>query len=1000
MLNNILFTLLRSIFMKKFFFIALFLVTTIGYAAVTTTGSGDWNTSIWTGLTPGKTVPDSTDDVVIASGHTITIPASYTALCKNLSFGNNAANIKFAASSMLKVYGNSSMGSGNFYNGGSSSAWDYSAKIVFSGSAKQTFTIAQYVQISQPLILVNIEVNKNADTVTIKSTNGGQINLYKSLTVTKGTLLITNNCHIQGLDLQFNVPTNPTINVASGATLSIIGNNSIYGTSTNIKKSIGNVTISGTVTIDSDTNSTGQNFDTLTINNGGTLNIIGNWGNTGKFIFNDITVNSGGTYNLAATTIASSSHGTTPTFANGSRVIYPSGSSTNLPFSATNYGTLRLGISKSLAGCVINDTLSIIDNPTISAAPTYNNIVLEYLGTVQRTTGGELIGNKISKLRINNLGGIILNSDIISTTKPSIDIMTGSALSLNGNRSISGVIGNVNIFGALNLDGITNIQQYDTVRVFGGANLNITGSWNTGKYTFNKIINFGTYNMAATSIAASSTHGANPIFANGSKVIYGLASSSDFPFFVGNYGSLTLGVDKPLTGCTINDTLSIIDNTTITTRPTYGVGAIIQYEGTIQKIPSFELPSSFSKLRISNSGGVRLTTPITLTSLIFNSAINNNHLYLGQNNLFVNTISGANSSHHIVTDSAGYISKWLRGGSLFIFPVSSSSSSYNNLSIFSNDADTDSTMYNIRVSQNIMPKLIDPNDTSSVIDTSFVIKQTWFINNTTPGSNADITFRWSVSDEGTKFIRTKAAVWQNNAATNIWEQKDTIFTLGNGPYNATLANVSIFSPTTNTGGFIIGSRDTLAKTPPLVLPVELTSLKAITGSKQGVQLLWESKVEVNNLGFEIQRSEFGKSEWKKVGYVVSNSTYAYSYTDNVRPGKYQYRLKQVDMNGGFTYSDVVEVTVAMTENDYKLSAYPVPANPKAIIAFAVKTNEMATIKVYDILGKEIATLFNEVAKANTPYYVEFDGNKFSTGTYFYTLQTPTRKEFKKLLLVK
>ncbi|MEW5798835.1 MAG: T9SS type A sorting domain-containing protein [Bacteroidota bacterium] len=192
------------------------------------------------------------------------------------------------------------------------------------------------------------------------------------------------------------------------------------------------------------------------------------------------------------------------------------------------------------------------------------------------------------------------------------------------------------------------------------------------------------------------------------------------------------------------------------------------------------------------------------------------------------------------------------------------------------------------------------------------------------------------------------------------------------------------------------------------LPVELTSFTAIAKGR-GVELAWKTATEVNNHGFEIQRSEVrGQTSavsWAKVGFVEgagnSNAAKEYSFTDKVPvSGKYLYRLKQVDNDGKFEYSSSVEVNASTLVSGYELAQnHPNPFNPTTNIAFALAKDEFVSLKVYDMLGKEIATLVNNKQSAGA-YTVPFNASAYPSGIYFYTLRAGNSAETKKMLLVK
>jgi hypothetical protein len=186
------------------------------------------------------------------------------------------------------------------------------------------------------------------------------------------------------------------------------------------------------------------------------------------------------------------------------------------------------------------------------------------------------------------------------------------------------------------------------------------------------------------------------------------------------------------------------------------------------------------------------------------------------------------------------------------------------------------------------------------------------------------------------------------------------------------------------------------------LPVELTSFTAYV-QKNSVTLNWSTASELNNNGFEVQRSLLN-SEFVTVGFVKGAGTSSlqkeYSFTDqNLSNDKYSYRLKQIDFDGTFEYSDEVEVIVVSLDNYSLVNNYPNPFNPSTKIGYYLKDRTDVKVSIMNSLGEEIAILTNEIQEQGF-HELEFNAADLSSGIYFYSLQTRNYTETKKMILMK
>jgi len=201
------------------------------------------------------------------------------------------------------------------------------------------------------------------------------------------------------------------------------------------------------------------------------------------------------------------------------------------------------------------------------------------------------------------------------------------------------------------------------------------------------------------------------------------------------------------------------------------------------------------------------------------------------------------------------------------------------------------------------------------------------------------------------------------------------------------------------------------------VPVELVSFIGTVLNNE-IQLNWITATETNNMGFEIQRSQMSnvksQNDWEVIAFVngfgTSSEVHNYHFADkNPVTGKSYYCLKQIDFDGTFEYSNVIEIEFGMI-TDYTLEQnYPNPFNPSTKIRFSIPSADSpllegargghVTLKVYDVLGNEVVTLVNE-AKSAGFYEVEFDANGLSSGMYFYKLEAGKFSSIKKMILLR
>ena len=205
------------------------------------------------------------------------------------------------------------------------------------------------------------------------------------------------------------------------------------------------------------------------------------------------------------------------------------------------------------------------------------------------------------------------------------------------------------------------------------------------------------------------------------------------------------------------------------------------------------------------------------------------------------------------------------------------------------------------------------------------------------------------------------------------------------------SNICLFSPhifrTTQTNGDLPIGVWLCDENP---LPVELTQF-TVQNVNNVVTLNWTTATELNNQGFDIERN-YDNGYWYKVGFVPgSGNSYIpihYSFIDNpTLSGTYQYRLKQIDLNGTVEYSEIVETNIVLDK--YSLGQnYPNPFNPSTTIRYEMKDAGNVQLRVYDTLGNEVSVLVNSYQDVGI-HYVTLDASNLASGLYIAQLIAST-----------
>lgn len=203
------------------------------------------------------------------------------------------------------------------------------------------------------------------------------------------------------------------------------------------------------------------------------------------------------------------------------------------------------------------------------------------------------------------------------------------------------------------------------------------------------------------------------------------------------------------------------------------------------------------------------------------------------------------------------------------------------------------------------------------------------------------------------------------------------------------------------------------------IPVELVSFTAIAQNNK-VILNWKTATETNNAGFAVEKrnpplNPLPRGEnselWEEIGFIAgagnSITEQTYSFTDeNPVEGNNNYRLKQINTDGTFEYSEIVEISfVSHLPEKFELyQNYPNPFNPSTTIEFSLPIKTFVNLTVYNISGENVVELINQEMSAGL-HMIEFNtnlsNNNLASGIYFYVLCTDiTTVNSKKMIILK
>jgi hypothetical protein len=253
----------------------------------------------------------------------------------------------------------------------------------------------------------------------------------------------------------------------------------------------------------------------------------------------------------------------------------------------------------------------------------------------------------------------------------------------------------------------------------------------------------------------------------------------------------------------------------------------------------------------------------------------------------------------------------------------------------------------------------------------------------------------------------------STVATTYTDVATVRFTTTNGAGNSDLqwnTGASVIFKDDEATTVPVGTMNNLNSSP---LPIQLASFNASALSPTQTKVSWSTVSETQNYGFEVQRSANKSTGFASLAgsFVAGHGTtvdqHNYSFIDATSgSGSFYYRLKQIDMDATVHYTEPIQPTGTTDVKDRApvvfalMQNYPNPFNPSTEIKFSVEATGRATVRLYNILGAEVATLFDGLAEAGQYYRVRLDGSRLASGVYFYRLESQGKSDLKKMVLLK
>ena len=942
---------------------------TVGTGAMSIAAGGTYKSSGYTGnallLFTGVTFASG------ASGGTLYLSGTGSPRLPASNPGNviwNAGSNTFLNATTTSIGGNLTVMSGTINNG--------------SGGAARTLNL------SGNLIIQGGEYDLTGGSAT--ASTGQVTNVTGDVTVSGGVLAVVNNANSGTNTGTLSITGNVTISggslytvgsasgAASTATLNITGNlvhtAGNFGNASSTPTTPGNITFNGT---------SAQSISTIGLTNTGKNNVIIS-NASGVTLNTDLTIN--GSLTLTSGTLGIGAHslylGGAVTRTSGSidatsGTVEFNGTTAQSPVAGTLSGTniLNLSINNS-AGVTLSanrtvtgtlylkagaltmsaTTLTISNGAsinrtagTLAAAPAWGGTAdVTYSNSTNVTIGNEMPILPGSASVLNNLstigvGNVTMNRDVTVNGALSLGggvfgvgsntlTLKGSVSATSGSLtcSTSGSLGTINYAAAgaqiaLQMDYGNLIFSGSGTKTIGSGITNITGTFTDG------------------GLADATT--------NSTTIIFSGAQAQTVPG-ISYYNLTTSNSSKTLAAtATVTGNITISGGSSLdasagdlsvggdwTNAGTFTPGSKkVTLNGTADQVINITGTGGFNDLTLNKaSGNVSTTSSLTIPGTF---TLTSGKMILGSFDLTAAAISGGSSSSYVVENSSGKLTRTSLNGSQ-LMPLGVSTSSYSPVTI----TNTTSKDWSVQLSSSI------PTAGTWQYNRDRAIQRMWEVTPSAAPGATDLSFTYNTADAGIQGASydVNAAVIINhlNSSTGLWEQAGSQQSQSAGINTIVVSGWSSFSP------FVIGMG---------AAPLPVTFLN-FTGKKDGStnKLAWTTATEINNSGFDVERSADGV-HYTSIGFVASkasngNSTMDISYTFNdTRAGnsKQYYRLRQVDLDNRSKYSQVVMISGTKISVLSLSVMYPNPVKSSLNLVLDAPASSMVKLVVTDANGRTV-----------------------------------------------